>query len=122
VLAGAGLGDDALLAHAAGQKDLAEDVVHLVGAGVVQLVALEIDLGAAEVLREAFGEIQRARAADVMDQVVVHLRLEDAIALGLVVGLLELENERHQRLGHETAAENAEMAGLVRTSAEGIGC
>jgi hypothetical protein len=48
VLAGAGLGDDALLAHAPGQQDLAEHVVDLVRAGVVELVALEIDLGAAE--------------------------------------------------------------------------
>ena len=47
VLAGAGLGDDPLLAHAAGEQDLAEHVVHLVRAGVVQLVALEVDLGAA---------------------------------------------------------------------------
>ena len=46
VLAGAGLGDDARLAHAAGEQDLADAVVDLVRAGVVELVALEIDLGA----------------------------------------------------------------------------
>ena len=51
VLAGAGLGDDARLAHALGQQDLAEAVVDLVAAGVVELVALEVDLGAAEVAR-----------------------------------------------------------------------
>ena len=44
VLAGAGLGDDALLAHAPRQQDLAEHVVDLVRAGVVELLALEIDL------------------------------------------------------------------------------
>ena len=49
--AGAGLGDDAGLAHAPGQHDLAEHVVHLVRAGVVELLALEIDFGAAAVLR-----------------------------------------------------------------------
>ena len=48
VLAGARLGDDARLAHAPRQQDLAEHVVDLVRAGVVELVALEIDLGAAE--------------------------------------------------------------------------
>ena len=47
VLAGAGLGDDAGLAHAAGEQDLAQAVVDLVAAGVVELVALEVDLGAA---------------------------------------------------------------------------
>jgi hypothetical protein len=30
MLAGAGLGDDPLLAHAAGEQDLAQNVVHLV--------------------------------------------------------------------------------------------
>ena len=44
VLAGAGLGDDARLAHAAGEQDLTEAVVDLVRAGVVELFALEIDL------------------------------------------------------------------------------
>ena len=38
------------LAHAPGQQDLADAVVDLVRAGMVQLVALEVDLGAAELL------------------------------------------------------------------------
>ncbi len=50
MLAGAGLGDDAGLAHALGKQDLADAVVDLVRAGVVQLFALEIDLRAAEML------------------------------------------------------------------------
>ena len=48
VHAGAGLGDDALFAHAPRQQDLAEHIVHLVRAGVIELLALEIDLGAAD--------------------------------------------------------------------------
>ena len=44
VLARAGFGDDALLAHAPREQNLAEHVVDLVRAGVVELVALEIDL------------------------------------------------------------------------------
>ena len=43
MLARAGLGDDALLAHAARQQRLAEAVVDLVRAGVQQVFALEID-------------------------------------------------------------------------------
>ena len=58
MLAGAGLGDDARLAHALGQQDLAEAVVDLVRARVVQVLALEIDLRAAEVPGEAFGEVE----------------------------------------------------------------
>ena len=76
VLAGAGLGDDAGLAHAAGQQDLAHAVVGLVAAGVVQLVALEVDLRAAEVLGQPLGEPQRAGPADVMRQVVLQVGVE----------------------------------------------
>ena len=47
VLAGAGLGDDARLAHAPGDQRLAHRVVDLVRAGVVQVFALEQDLRAA---------------------------------------------------------------------------
>ena len=65
VLARAGLGDDPRLAHAPGQQDLAHAVVDLVRAGVVQLLALQIDLRAAEVLGEPLGEIERARPADI---------------------------------------------------------
>ena len=75
VLAGAGLGDDALLAHAPGEQDLAEHVVDLVRAGVVELVALEIDLRAAELLGQPLGEIERARPPDIV--------LEEAVELGL---------------------------------------
>ena len=62
VLAGAGLGDDARLAHAPGEQDLAEAVVDLVAAGVVELVALEVDLGAAAA-PEAAETCEDARSA-----------------------------------------------------------
>ena len=47
VLAGAGLGDDAVLAHPQREQGLAERVVDLVRAGVVEVLALQIDLGPA---------------------------------------------------------------------------
>ena len=74
MLAGAGLGDDARLAHAPAPAGSGRAVVDLVRAGVVQLVALEIDLGAVARARlfarrcvgQALGEIERAGAADIM--------------------------------------------------------
>ena len=61
VLAGAGLGDDTLLAHAPRQQDLPQHVVDLVRAGVIQLLALEIDLGAARLLPSAVAEVAAMR-------------------------------------------------------------
>ena len=121
MLAGTGLGDDALLAHAAGEQDLAHHIVDLVGAGVVELVALEIDLGAAQVLGQALGKIERAGTADIMLEKLVELGLETRIGLGVLVGLLQLEDQRHQCFGDEAAAINAEQALFVGPGAEGIG-
>jgi len=46
VLAGAGLSDHPRLAHPRRQQRLADGVVDLVGAGVGEVLALEVDLGA----------------------------------------------------------------------------
>jgi hypothetical protein len=72
VLAGAGLGDDAPLAHAAREQALREHGVDLVRAGVVEVLALEVDLRA-DLLGEARGERERRRAADVVAEQVVEL-------------------------------------------------
>ena len=118
MLSGAGLGDDALLAHAARDHDLAEHVVDLVRAGVIELLALEIDFCAAEMLGQSLGEIKRRRPADIVLEVAVHLGLERRIGLGVGIGLFQIEDQRHQRLGDEASAENAEMPALVGAGAE----
>jgi hypothetical protein len=64
-------------------------VVDLVRAGVVELLALEIDLGAAEMLGQPLGEIERARPADIVLQIAVQLGLERRIGLGRGVGLFQ---------------------------------
>ena len=121
MLARARFRDDALLAHAAGEQDLAEHIVDLVGAGVVELVALEIDFGAAELFGQPLGEIERARAPDIVLEQVVELGLERRVGLGGCIGLLERQDERHQRLGDEASPVDAETAALVRALAIGIG-
>ena len=80
VLAGAGLGDDPGLAHALGEQRLAEHVVDLVRAGVVEVLALEEDPGAAGVLGEPGHLGERAGAAGVVDQQVVELGGERGVA------------------------------------------
>ena len=128
VLARAGLGDDPRLAHPHREQDLADAVVDLVRAGVVQLVALEPDLrthafgrGLAQRFGQALSVIKRARAADIMFEQVVELRLEGGVGLGGAVRLVEFEDERHQRLGDVATAEVAEMAALVGLGAVGVG-
>ena len=120
VHAGAGLGDDARLAHAQSQHDLAEHIVHFMRAGVIKFFALEVDLRAAAVLGKALRKIKRRWPADIVRKMAVHLLLEGGVGLGLRIGLLKFENKRHQGLGDKAAAIDAEMPALVGTGPEGI--
>ena len=56
MLTRAGFGDDFLLAHPLGEQDLADAIVDLVRAGVVEILALQIDFRAAEILGQPLGE------------------------------------------------------------------
>ena len=87
VLAGAGLGDELLLAHVLGQQALAHAVVELVRAGVVEVLALEVDLRAAVGEREGARVVDRRRPAlEVLAQ-VAQLGDEGGVVLDLVVRL-----------------------------------
>jgi hypothetical protein len=73
VLAGTGFGDDARLAHAPRQQGLADGVVDLVRAGVVEVLALEVDLRAADLAAQPCGVVDRAGPADKVLQLVLVL-------------------------------------------------
>jgi hypothetical protein len=113
VLAGAGLGDHARLAHAAGQQRLADHVVDLVRAGVVQVFALEVDLRAADHLGPALRVIDRRRAADEVLQFAAVLVEELGIIAVAGVGFVQFAERVGQRFGDEAAAVGAEVAGGV---------
>ena len=66
VLAGAGLGDDPPLAQPPGEQRLADRVVDLVRAGVVQVLALQPDARARRRSLEPLGQVERRRPADVV--------------------------------------------------------
>src|SRR4030095_4509063 len=86
----------------------------LVRAGVAQILALEEDAGAAAVAREAVGEVERGGPTRVVAQEGGEAPAE---ARGGARGLerpLKLDEGRHERLGHEAAAEPAEAALGVR--------
>ena len=59
MLASPSFGDNPLLAHATGQQDLPHDIVDLVGTGMIQFIAFEINLGTLQIIGQAFGKIQR---------------------------------------------------------------
>ena len=86
VLAGAGLGDHAGLAHVPGQQCLAHGVVDLVRAGVVEVLALEHDARTADLARQALGVVQRAGPAHVVRQVAVELGHEPGVLAQTRVG------------------------------------
>ena len=76
MLPGAGLGDDAALAHAPREQRLPQRVVDLVRAGVQQVFALQPDPRAADPFAEPLGEVQRRGAPGVVVQQVGQLGLE----------------------------------------------
>ena len=104
VHSGAGLGYQAALAHAAGEEGLSDGVVHLVGACVVQVLALEVDARAAEVVGEALGTGERTLPADVVAKYVRKLLCERGICLGGLVGELELLQGSHERFRNVLSA------------------
>ena len=115
------LGNNALLAHPARQQNLAQAIVDLMRAGVIQFIAFEVNLRAAKVTRQPLGEIKRARSACIVRIERDELSLKFWIGLGFCVGFLDLQNQRHQGLGDIAPTKNAKMAVLVGTSAKRIG-
>ena len=107
VLAGAGLGHEPGLAHALGEQGLAEDVVDLVAAGVVEVLPLEED-PAPELGTEPLALGEDRRPAGVVAEQVVELAAERRVGPRLAEGDLELLARGHQRLGDVAAAEPAE--------------
>ena len=116
VLAGTGLGDHPGLAHPLGEQRLAEHVADLVGAGVVEVLALEQDPGT-DPLAELGRVVEQARHAGVLVEHAVELVGEGRVGHRLLPGRGELVEGRHQRLGHEAATEVAEATGLVGSGA-----
>ena len=82
MLAGAGLRDQAALAHPAGQQSLAQGLVGLVGAPVEQVLPLEVEPrpGAGG---EVAAAIERGRAPGVMAEQVGQLALKRRVLLGI---------------------------------------
>ena len=113
MLPGARLRDHALFAHVLGDQRLPDRVVDFVRAGVIQVLALEIDLRPTQLLRPAFGVIQWARPAHEMLQRPVQFPLELGVRTQMVIGRTQFGKRCHQGLGDECAAIRAKVPALV---------
>ena len=116
VLPRAGLGDQASLAHLLRQQRLAQHVVDLVGTGVVQVLPFQIDLSAAQVLRDLLCKIQSAGAARVIVQKPGQLRLKLRVVFVILVSRFQLLHGIHQRFGNVLPAVDAKSSFRIRHS------
>ena len=116
MLACAGFGDDAMLAHASGKQPLAETVVDLVRSGMQQVFALEINLCSAKLFRQAFGMVERCGSTGVIVQQRIQLEMEVRISLRFRIRCLKFLERSHQRLRNIASAIHAESSRPVHTS------
>src|SRR5438034_9013349 len=99
-----GLGNDALFSHTQRQKPLAEAVINLVGAGVIQILALEVDLRPAPRLGKARGKVERCWTARIVAQKLVELRVKLGIALDRFIDGVQFLRRRQDSFRHKWAA------------------
>src|SRR5690606_25248783 len=111
--AGAGLRDHSPLAHAPNEQALAHDVVRLVRAGVVEVLALDVDARAAEVTRQVLGERERRRPARVRAHELDVLLPECRVAPRVRERLDQLLERRHEDLRDVHPAEPAVIPALT---------
>ena len=110
VLPRARLGDQPGLPHSLGQKRLSQHIVDLVGSGVVQVLALEIDFGAPQVRRHAFGKVQTGGPPGVFAEQFGEVPVKVRVLPVATVGLLQLNDGIHQRFGQILPAVDAEAS------------
>ena len=116
VLAGARLGDDALLSHAFGEQNLPHGIINLVCARVAEVLALEVDFCRAELFGHAFRIIERRRAADIFAQVILQLLPEFRILPHRMVNTRQFVQRLHQRFRNKHSSIRSKMSVSVGLS------
>ena len=119
VLSGAGLGDHPPLAHAARQQRLAQRVVDLMGAGMVEVFAFQVDAGPAAMCAQALGEVQAATAGRRNADTARPAPRERRIGDGLFVLGGQLLQRVGESFGDVAAAERPKSAGGIGNASAG---
>ncbi len=114
MLSGTGLGDDPPFAHVPSQQRLPDAIIDLVCACVIQIFALEPDLGTAQLLGPPLGVIERAGTADEMLEFVGEFLLERRVLPTALKRSVQLVQRMPQGLGDEYAAVGTEVPPCIR--------
>ena len=120
MLASPSLGDNPLLAHALGQQSLSQSVVYLVSPGVGQVLALEVNLGTAAGTSQVLGEIQGCRSPGICVQQMFEPLLEFWANLGRLVGVIQLRNGSHERLGNKLPSKIPKPTSIIWKAAHRV--
>ena len=120
MLAGARLRDQSPFAHPPGEKRLPQGVVDLVGAGVVEVFALQVHVDAAQLSPEPLGPGQSARAAGVLPQQAIEVGPKGIVLPGRLESGGELIQGRDEGLGHVSTAVGSEAVGQQAPPAGGL--
>ena len=110
MLTGAGLRDDTGLAHLLGEQALCQRVVNFVGTGMIEILALEINLCAAQILGHLVRIVQQGRTANIVFEQLIQLRVECRIIFIIIVRFFQFVDGIHQGFGDVLSAVNAESS------------
>ena len=112
VLSGTGFGDDAMLAHAACQKNLSDSVVNLVSSCMVQVFTFEVEL-AAILFGKPAGIVEWGRTSYVVTQQLVELLLEIFALQYFEIGVLQLFHTLVEYFGNICSTEFSVITILI---------
>ena len=123
VLTGASFGDNAMLAHAAGEESLTEGIIDLVGAGVAKILPFEVDIGRgavgdAELVGEVGSGHERGGAANALREELAEMGVEGGVLTGGRVRIRELVESRNESFG-DVAPTKAPKATIDAIAAAG---
>lgn len=107
----AGLRYDPLLAHPLRQQTLAQRIVDLVRAEMVQILTLEINLGTAEAFAQIGAEKDGIRTPGVVLEIIIQLVLEKGIVAIPIKGFGHFVKTCLQIIGDKLPAVSAEETG-----------